>query len=141
MRLVLEDLDLAQAERRLLEMALDQTSSLLEAAALLRISVREFGARMHRLGLQDRPSRPAEFTELDTRYMLACQRMRAIHEMPDRLEGLFIRLCWQNNYTLPADRRETRFYFLTDEEVTRLERAVREAFTWPLLRLKAGEDE
>lgn len=135
MRLELEDLDLASAERKLLETALGATLSHQGAAALLRISVRELRIRMRRLGLSDRAQRAAAEAELDERYTLACRRMRAVHDMPDRLEQLFIRLCWGHPYSLPADRRD-RFSMLSDDVVARLERAVREAFTWPLAILK-----
>lgn len=62
--------------------------------------------------------------------------MRAIVEMPDQRENLFIRLCMQNfseghGYTLSKAKREKLFSDLTDEEVTALEGAVGEAFHVP----------
>ncbi|MCC6221141.1 MAG: Fic family protein [Deltaproteobacteria bacterium] len=57
---------------------------------------------------------------------------RAIQEivdMPDRLIDLFIQLCLQNNFRLSVKKRETHFSFLKDDELTRLETAVREGYT------------
>jgi hypothetical protein len=58
--------------------------------------------------------------------------MRAIVELPDQRENLFVRLCMQNfaegrGYTLSKAKREL-FSDLRDEEVTALEGAVRAGF-------------
>ena len=45
--------------------------------------------------------------------------------MPDRLLDLFIRLCHQNRGHLAARKRASHFSFLTDDELGRLEAAVR----------------
>ncbi|MFH1150737.1 MAG: Fic family protein [Actinomycetota bacterium] len=49
----------------------------------------------------------------------------AIVDMPDRLVDLFIRFCLQNNGRLSARKRESHFGFLTDEEMSQMENAVR----------------
>ncbi len=49
-------------------------------------------------------------------------------DMPDRLIDLFIQLCLQNNGTLSARKRSTHFDFLTDEELTAMEQAVRDGY-------------
>lgn len=49
-------------------------------------------------------------------------------DMPDRLIELFIKLCRQGRGKLSARKREAHFAQLTDEEVERMERAVRESF-------------
>lgn len=59
--------------------------------------------------------------------------MRDVVELPDRLEGLFIRLCLQNaelgkGYCLSRAKRASVFSQLTDDEVRRLEAALGEAF-------------
>jgi len=48
--------------------------------------------------------------------------------MPDRLVDLFIRLCLQNNANLSARKRLEYFKMLSDDEVTRMEAAVRHAY-------------
>lgn len=48
--------------------------------------------------------------------------------MPDRLIELFIKLCRQGLGKLSASKREAHFALLTDEEVERMEQAVRESF-------------
>ncbi len=56
---------------------------------------------------------------------------RAIQEivdMPDLQIDLFIRFCLQNNGRLSAQRRESHFDFLSDEEVALLEQAVQSAY-------------
>lgn len=56
---------------------------------------------------------------------------RAIQEivdMPDRLVDLFIRFCLQNNGNLSARKRSEYFKMLSDDEVTRMETAVRDAY-------------
>ena len=47
-----------------------------------------------------------------------------IVEMPDRLVDLFIHLCIQNNGHLSAGKKSTYFDFLTDEELSLMEKAV-----------------
>jgi Fic family protein len=56
---------------------------------------------------------------------------RAIQEvvdMPDRLIDLFIRFCLQNHGTLSKRKREEFFSMLSDQEVAKMEEAVREAY-------------
>ena len=56
---------------------------------------------------------------------------RAIQEivdMPDRLIDLFIRFCLQNNGRLSSRKRTSRFNFLEDEEIARMEQAVQSAY-------------
>ncbi len=55
---------------------------------------------------------------------------RAIQEivdMPDRRIDLFIRFCLQNNGVISPKRRKSHFVELTDEEVERMQAAVKEA--------------
>lgn len=52
-----------------------------------------------------------------------------ILDMPDRLIDLFIRLCRQNNGRLSDRKRSAHFDFLTDEELTVMERAVRDGYS------------
>lgn len=68
--------------------------------------------------------------ELDLLVSLARARraLRAVVDMPDRLEVLFIRLCRQNDGRLSRRSRASHFSMLSDEEVERMEAAVREAF-------------
>jgi len=63
----------------------------------------------------------------------AKELMRHIVELPDQRENLFLRLCMQSfeagrGYTLSKAKRVSLFADLTDEEVAKLETAVREAF-------------
>ena len=51
-----------------------------------------------------------------------------IIDMPDRLMDLFIQLCLQNHGSLSAKKRLTHFDFLTDEELSGMEQAVREGY-------------
>jgi Fic family protein len=51
-----------------------------------------------------------------------------IIDMPDRLIDLFIRLCLQNNGSLSAGKRSAHFDFLTDDEVTLMQQAVRNGY-------------
>ena len=48
-----------------------------------------------------------------------------IIDMPDRLIDLFIQLCLQNNGRLSARKKSTHFDFLTDEELSAMEQAVK----------------
>jgi hypothetical protein len=59
--------------------------------------------------------------------------MQGVVDLPDRKLDLFIRLSHQNGGKLSAAKREGLFAMLTDEEVARLEDAVREGF-------RAGRD-
>ena len=54
--------------------------------------------------------------------------IQAIVDMPDRQIDLFIRFCLQNHGKLSATKRSSHFDFLTDDEVARMEQAVREAY-------------
>ncbi len=54
-----------------------------------------------------------------------------IIDMPDRLIDLFIQLCLQNNGNLSARKRSSHFDFLTEEELTTMQQAVREGYNWP----------
>jgi hypothetical protein len=59
------------------------------------------------------------------------QTKKAIQEivdMPDRKIDLFIQACLQNNGRLSARKRSSHFEFLSDEEVMRMENAVRSAY-------------
>ncbi|MCK5914981.1 MAG: Fic family protein [Deltaproteobacteria bacterium] len=51
-----------------------------------------------------------------------------IIDMPDRLIDLFIQLCLQNNGNLSVRKRSAHFDFLTDEELTAMEQAVRNGY-------------
>ena len=68
--------------------------------------------------------------ELD---FLACydeakKSIQEIVDMPDRKIDLFIRFCSQAGGRMSAGKRKNHFGFLTDEEVSRLEQAYRDAF-------------
>lgn len=54
----------------------------------------------------------------------AKKEIMEIIEMPDRLVDLFIHLCIQNNGHLSTGKRSTHFIFLTDEELSLMEKAV-----------------
>lgn len=60
-------------------------------------------------------------------YDRAKRAIQGIVDMPDRQIDLFIRFCLQNQGKLSAAKRGTHFGFLSDEEVGKLERAVRKA--------------
>jgi len=68
--------------------------------------------------------------ELDflAKYDRTKQAIQEIVDMPDRLIDLFIQLCLQNNGRLSARKRESHFAVLTDDELTRMENAVREGY-------------
>lgn len=51
-----------------------------------------------------------------------------IIDMPDRRIDLFIQLCLQNRGSLSARKRTTYFDFLTDEELSLMEQAVRDGY-------------
>ena len=50
--------------------------------------------------------------------------IQEIIDMPDRLIYLFIQLCLQNNGSLSTQKRATHFDFLTDKELSLMEKAV-----------------
>lgn len=54
------------------------------------------------------------------------QAMRAVVDLPDRLMDLFIKVCLQNGGKLSATKRASHFDMVKDDEVQRLEGAVRE---------------
>jgi Fic family protein len=54
--------------------------------------------------------------------------IQEIVDMPDRKIDLFIRFCVQNNGRLSARKRGRHFDFLADEEITRMEQAVLDAY-------------
>lgn len=66
--------------------------------------------------------------ELDflARYGQTKKAIQEIIDMPDRLIDLFIQLCLQNNGSLSEKRRSAHFAFLTDEELSLMEQAVRD---------------
>jgi len=51
-----------------------------------------------------------------------------IIDMPDRLIDLFIQLCLQNNGALSAKKRSSHFAFLTNEELSAMEQAVKDSY-------------
>jgi len=54
--------------------------------------------------------------------------IQEIIDMPDRLIDLFIQLSLQNNGRLSARKRATHFDFLKDEELSLMEKAVRDGY-------------
>ena len=54
--------------------------------------------------------------------------IQEIVDMPDRKIDLFIQACLQNNGRLSARKRTSHFEFLSDEEVTRMEKSIRSAY-------------
>ena len=54
--------------------------------------------------------------------------IQEIVDMPDRLIDLFIRLCLQGGGRLSKKKRTAHFEFLTDDELSNLEKAVREGY-------------
>ena len=60
-------------------------------------------------------------------YDAAKTALQEIVDMPDRLIDLFIRLCVQNNGVLSSAKRKSQFAMLTDDEVARMQKAVKEA--------------
>ncbi len=57
--------------------------------------------------------------------------LQDIIDMPDRLIDLFIQVCLQNNGSLSARKRSDHFDFLTDEEVSTMEQAVKDGYNQP----------
>jgi hypothetical protein len=70
---------------------------------------------------------PEELTFL-VNYDRTKAAIQAIVDMPDRQIDLFIRFCLQNLGRLSAAKRASHFDFLTDDEVVRMEQAVRDAY-------------
>jgi hypothetical protein len=54
--------------------------------------------------------------------------LQEIIDMPDRLIDLFIQLCLQNNGRLSARKRSAHFDFLTDDELSLMEKAVQTGY-------------
>jgi len=69
--------------------------------------------------------------ELDflARYDETRSAIQQIADIPDRLLDLFIRLCLQNNGRLSPTKRKAHFEALTDDEVARMETAVRDGYS------------
>ena len=61
-------------------------------------------------------------------YDRAKSLIQDVVDLPDRKLDLFIRLCKQNGDRLSQAKRDAHFAMLTDEELARLERAVRDGF-------------
>ena len=61
------------------------------------------------------------------KYDEAKNAVQEIVDMPDRMIDLFIQACLQNNGRLSARKRASHFDFLSDEEVARMEEAIRSA--------------
>jgi hypothetical protein len=62
------------------------------------------------------------------KYDQARKAVQEIIDMPDRKIDLFIQACLQNNGRLSSRKRASHFDFLSDEEVTRMETAIRSAY-------------
>lgn len=62
------------------------------------------------------------------RYDATKKAIRDIVDMPDRRIDLFIRFCLQTHGRLSDRKRRGQFNFLSDNEVARMEQAVREAY-------------
>jgi hypothetical protein len=56
------------------------------------------------------------------------QAIQEVVDMPDRQIDLFIRFCLQNGGSLAARKRKSNFEFLTADEITKMEKAVQEAY-------------
>lgn len=61
------------------------------------------------------------------RYDRTKAAIQGVVDMPDRQIDLFIRFCTQNNGRLSAAKRASHFDFLSDDEVVRMENAVRDS--------------
>ncbi len=57
--------------------------------------------------------------------------MQEVVDLPSRKLDLFIRLCRQNGGTLSAAKRQSQYPLLSDDEIERLEEAVRQGFASP----------
>ena len=71
---------------------------------------------------------PVEELAFLANYDESKQAIQGIVDMPDRQIDLFIRFCLQNNGRLSARKRASRFDFLSDDEVARMEQAVQSAY-------------
>ena len=69
--------------------------------------------------------------ELDflANYDRAKTALQEIVDMPDRQTDLFIRFCLQNHGKLSATKRASNFSSLTDDEIARMEKVVRDAYS------------
>ncbi len=56
------------------------------------------------------------------------QAIQEIVDMPDRQIDLFIKFCLQNSGRLSTGKRASYFSFLTDDELARMEDAVRAGY-------------
>lgn len=63
-----------------------------------------------------------------TNYDETKEAIQEIVDMPDRKIDLFIQACLQNNGRLSARKRASHFDFLSDDEVARMESAIRSAY-------------
>jgi hypothetical protein len=54
--------------------------------------------------------------------------IQGIVDMPDRQIDLFIRFCLQNNGRISKRKRSSRFEFLSDEEIARMEQAIQSVY-------------
>jgi len=86
-------------------------------------------------GWYDQSVREGIAGEVDTlrRFDAAVEGMRSVVDMPDRLERLFLQICYHNGkrglgYRLGKRKREHQFSKLNDDEIRRLEEAVADAF-------------
>lgn len=61
-------------------------------------------------------------------YDKAKNAIQEIIDMPDRQIDLFIRFCIQNNGRLSSRKRSSHFEFLSEEEVSHMEAAFKEAY-------------
>lgn len=72
---------------------------------------------------------PKELSFLDS-YTKTKQSIKNILDMPDHLIDLFIHLCLQNKGTLSQKKRAAYFTFLSEEEISNMEKAIREEFDY-----------
>ncbi|MGH0052458.1 MAG: Fic family protein [Sphaerochaetaceae bacterium] len=72
---------------------------------------------------------PKELSFLDS-YTKTKQSIKNILDMPDHLIDLFIHLCLQNNGTLSQKKRAAYFAFLSEEEISNMEKVIREEFKY-----------
>ena len=63
-----------------------------------------------------------------TKYDNTKKMIQDIIDMPDRLIDLFIQLCLQNNGCLSARKRSAHFNFLSHDELTAMEQAVKDGY-------------
>jgi len=69
-------------------------------------------------------------SELDfiINYDKAKNAISGVVDMPDRRLDLFIRFCLQNNGRLSARKRASHFDFLSEDEIARMEKAIKSAY-------------